>query len=77
MFVVIDLKGQYSITGNFTIFEQNEATIALLIYKIILKHQENEINQVLKEEQVRDWAIISRGGGGGLRNGREEWRNVK
>ena len=30
----------------FTIFEQNEATIPLFIYKTILKHQEKEIHQV-------------------------------
>ena len=37
---------------NFIVFEQNEATIPLFIYKTILKHLENEIHQVLKEEQV-------------------------
>ena len=37
---------------NFTIFEQNEATIPLFIYKPILKHHKEEIYQVLKEEQV-------------------------
>ena len=34
---------------KFTIFEQNEATIPLFIYKTILKRQEKEIHQ---EEQV-------------------------
>ena len=41
---------------NFTIFKKNEATIplsiSLFIYKTILKHQEKEIHQVLKEEHV-------------------------
>ena len=37
---------------NFTIFEHNEATIPLFIYKTILKHEEEEIHRVLKEEQV-------------------------
>ena len=36
-----------SITGNFTIFEQNEVTIPLFIYKVILSHQEIEIHQGL------------------------------
>ena len=36
--------------GNITTFEQDEATINLLIYK--LKHEEKEIHQVLKKEQV-------------------------
>ena len=44
-----NLRG--SVTKNFTIFEQNEATIPLLIYKI-LQHQEKEIHQVLKQKQV-------------------------
>ena len=35
-----------SVTGNFTIFEQNKASIPLCIYKTILKHQEREIHQV-------------------------------
>ena len=39
--------------GNFAIFEQNEATIPLFnMYKTISQHQEKEIHQVLKEEQV-------------------------
>ena len=38
--------------GNFTIFEQNESTIPSFVYKMILKHQANEIHHVLKEEQV-------------------------
>ena len=33
-------------------FEQSEATIPLFIYKTILKHQEKEIHQVLKDKQV-------------------------
>ena len=41
-----------SVTRKFTIFEQNEVTIPLFIYKTILKHQEKEIHQVVKEEQV-------------------------
>ena len=45
------VKGAMS-QGILPFFEQNEATIPLFIYKIILKHQEKEINQVLKEEQV-------------------------
>ena len=45
------LKGAVS-RGIFTIFEQIQPTIRLLIYKIILKHKEKEINQVLKEDQV-------------------------
>ena len=40
--------------GNFTFFEQNEATIPLFIYKVILRHQEKEINYGLKEGQVMD-----------------------
>ena len=36
----IFLKG--SVTRYFTIFEQNEATIPLFIYKTILKHQEEK-----------------------------------
>ena len=38
--------------GNFSIFERNEATnkAFCFIYKIILKHQEKEIDQVLTEE---------------------------
>ena len=35
-----------------TFFGQNQATMSLLIYKIILKHQEKEINQFLKQEQI-------------------------
>ena len=41
-----------SVTRNFTIFKQNEATVPLFIYKTMLKHQEKEINRVLKEKQV-------------------------
>ena len=32
--------------------KRNEATIPLFIYKTILKHQEKEIHQVLKEGQA-------------------------
>ena len=35
----------------FTVFGQNHATIPLVVYKVILKHQEKDINQFLKEEQ--------------------------
>ena len=38
--------------GFLTFFGQNHATIPLLIYKIILKHQEKVINQFLKEQQI-------------------------
>ena len=43
-----------SVTGILNIFEQNEGTIYLFICTevIILKHQEKEIHQVLKDEQV-------------------------
>ena len=51
-FFIITLKGQYY--GNFTIFEQSEATIPLFIYKVILRHQEKEINHGLKEKQLMD-----------------------
>ena len=39
-------------TGNFTILEQNDATIPLFIYKTILKNQEKKIKQVFKEGHV-------------------------
>ena len=38
--------------GSLTFFGQNHATIPLLTYEIILKHQEKVINQFLKEEQI-------------------------
>ena len=41
--------------GNFTFCEQNKATIALFPKKnkqTKRKHQEKEINQVLKKEQI-------------------------
>ena len=46
-----DLKLKGHRHEEFTIFEQNKATIPLFIYKTVLNHQEKEIHQVLKEEQ--------------------------
>ena len=43
---------------NFTIFEQNEATIPSFIHKTILKHQDKEIHQILKEEHVI-WSVLA------------------
>ena len=40
------LKG--SITGILTFFGQNCASVPFFIYKIILEHQEKEINQILE-----------------------------
>ena len=37
---------------TFFFGSNNVGTITLLIYKIILKHQENEIHQFLKEGQM-------------------------
>ena len=37
--------------GEFYHFEQDETSIPLFIYEIILKYQEKEVNQVLKEDQ--------------------------
>ena len=50
--ILCNLRIWGSVKRNFTIFEQNEATIPLFIHKTILKHQKKEIHQVLKEEQV-------------------------
>ena len=46
-----------------THFGQNHVTMPSIIYKVNLKHQENEINQFLKEEQITDglfWAILEK-----------------
>ena len=51
-FRLVHLKGQCHKKFYHNYAEQNEATIPLLIYKTILKHQEKEIHEVLKEEQV-------------------------
>ena len=51
-FTASAVKRAVSRARNFTIFDQNEATIPLFIYKTILKHQEKEIHHVLKEEKV-------------------------
>ena len=40
------------VSKGLTFFGQNQATIPLLIYKIILKNQEKEINQFLRKEQI-------------------------
>ena len=39
-------------SSDFGIYGQNHAAIPLLIYKIILKHYEKLINQLLKQEQI-------------------------
>ena len=45
-----------SLNGKYhkvvSIFGQNHAIILLLIYKIIRKHQDNEINRFLEKEQI-------------------------
>ena len=41
-----------SVSGILTIFGQNNATIPYHIYKIILKHQDKEINQSVKGKQI-------------------------
>ena len=38
--------------GDFDLFCQNHAIIPLLVYKIILQHQEKEIDQSLKRKQI-------------------------
>ena len=48
--MLVILKEKYH--GNFDVFGQSHFTIPLLIYKVILKHQESEINQFLKAGQI-------------------------
>ena len=48
--MLVILKEKYH--RNFGVFGQSHFTIPLLIYKVILKHQESEINQFLKEGQI-------------------------
>ena len=48
--LTILLKGQCH--GDFDLFCQNYATMPLLDYKIILKHQEHVVIQFLKEEPI-------------------------
>ena len=46
------LPGQYH--EDLDLFGQNHVTIYSLVYKVTLKHQENVINQLLKEEQIME-----------------------
>ena len=39
-----------SVMRILTFFDENRATTPLLVYKITVKHQEKEINQLLKEQ---------------------------
>ena len=42
---------------NFSIFEQNEATIPIFIYKTIFKHQEKELRHVLNLKRNKLWSV--------------------